>query len=178
MGNIVIYPTDTAQWQALVSEAEVALNYLLGEDIESYLVFLLMRFTEKPEFVKSVLAVDFLESVHGMKHEKSQKLREVGDKSLLFSGLFPQIAQRRRVDLNYFIDVGQTAYSRLAYLVEVSTDLYAGLCHEFVHLTQLLHIMRDISLQRPILSLNEKNQRTLGLENNVFLIMNPEEKRH
>ncbi len=93
MNSLVIYPTDTAQWYALVNEAEVALNDLLGEEVESYLVFLLMRFSAKPEIARSVLAIDFLESEQAAKSQRYQRLRDVGDKSLLLSGLFPLVAR-------------------------------------------------------------------------------------
>ena len=59
MQNIVTYPTSMAQWHALINEATVGAHIRLNEDLESYLVFLLMRFTAKPDMAGSVLAIDF-----------------------------------------------------------------------------------------------------------------------
>lgn len=154
MNSLVIYPTDTAQWYALVNEAEMSLNDVLGEEVESYLVFLLMRFAAKPEIAKSVLAIDFLESEQAAKHDRYQKLRDVGDKSLLLSGLFPLVAKRKRVTVSYFIDLGQTAYSRLANLVEESSknmELFLELCQKFERLAHVLHAMRDVSQEHHLL---------------------------
>ena len=86
MESLVLHPTATAQWHALVNEAESLRHIQLGEELESYLVFLLMRFTEKPEMAHSVLAMDFLDSVKAAGAERRDKLQDVGDKCLLFAG--------------------------------------------------------------------------------------------
>ena len=44
MKRLVLHATDTAQWQALVHEAEAAAECSLSVETESYLVFTLMRF--------------------------------------------------------------------------------------------------------------------------------------
>jgi len=49
MDKIVTYSTSTTQWQTLVTEASQACSITLSEDLESYLVFLLMRFTDSPQ---------------------------------------------------------------------------------------------------------------------------------
>ena len=62
-----------------------------------YLVFLLMRFADKPHCTARIMAEDFLGSqlLHG--EQRADSLREVGDHCLLFSGLFPELAERRLV---------------------------------------------------------------------------------
>jgi hypothetical protein len=99
MENILHGPTPLAEWQALVEEAKHRNSYPINEDIESYLVFLLMRFSEHPEIVHSILATDFLESFERLKMERLALLKNVGDQCLLFAGLFPGRAQKRRVIL-------------------------------------------------------------------------------
>ena len=44
MTRLILEPTSVAQWQALVREAQSECNCNLDETLESYLVFLLMRF--------------------------------------------------------------------------------------------------------------------------------------
>ncbi len=114
METLVLHSSATAQWQALVSEAQAITHTKLGEDMESYLVFLLMRFANHPEIAHSLLAIDFLKSLQSLGRERAENLRDLGDKCLLFAGLFPGRARRRRVRISYFIELGQNAYSSLA----------------------------------------------------------------
>ena len=48
MKSLILHPTDIAQWYALVNEAQVASQLNLTENTESYLVFLLQRFSQTP----------------------------------------------------------------------------------------------------------------------------------
>ena len=57
MSKLVLHPTSTAQWHSLVCEAESASNIYLDEELQSYLVFLLMRFLDKPAMAAKVLAL-------------------------------------------------------------------------------------------------------------------------
>jgi hypothetical protein len=142
MKNIIINPTTTAQWQVLVHEAESACALQLNEDLESYLVFLLMRFTQRPEIAKSVLALEFLQSLHRFGQIRSDMLREVGDKCLIFSGFFPEQSKRRCLPDNYFIHLGQTAYDALSQVTaQHSAELYHLLSISFNSLRNVLHAM-------------------------------------
>src|SRR3990167_10994247 len=107
MARLILGPTSMAQWQKLILEAEQACAVNLDEHVESYLVFLLMRFIEKPEMVTSVLGLEFLEGTQDLSRAREEKLRDVGDKCLLFSGLFPGRAERRCVKVSYFVQLGQ-----------------------------------------------------------------------
>lgn len=146
MESLILHPTATAQWQALVEEAEQASSIYLSEELESYLVFLLMRFAENPMVAQSIMATDFLESFHQLKLLKQEGLRDVGDKCLLFSGLFPGTACRRRVRISYYVKLGQTAYLSLStsYFNKLS-ELFASLGDQFVGLMDILQTMRDIT---------------------------------
>ena len=70
MSQLILHPTDISQWHALVNEAQASTRLILPENTESYLVFLLMRFSQSPELAESVLAVDFLNSMQaaGTRH--------------------------------------------------------------------------------------------------------------
>lgn len=143
MNQLILHPTDISQWYALVNEAQVATSHLLNESTESYLVFLLMRFSQGPKLIESVVALDFLESMHKPRKLRADVLRDVGDKSLLFCGLFPGLAERRRVSLSYFSDMGQAAYLTVSELQDDQTaDLYLQLSVEFLTLQQVLQAMR------------------------------------
>lgn len=143
MKQLILHPTDISQWHALVNEAQAATRLVLNENTESYLVFLLMRFSQGPKLIESVVALDFLESVRKPRPLQVQLLKDVGDKSLLFCGLFPGIAKKRHVSLNYFSDMGQAAYLSVGELQESQTaDLYFQLSAQFITLKQILQAMR------------------------------------
>lgn len=147
MATLVLQPTVTAQWQALIKEAEAANHLALGDDLESYLVFLLMRFMEKPEIAKSVLAMDYLQALQSI-GKQIMRLQEVGDKCLLFAGLFPERAERKRVRISYFVELGQSAYSSIADLSKIElAKFYQVLCKRFVGLMDILHTARDLASQ-------------------------------
>lgn len=148
MKQLILHPTDISQWHALVNEAQAATRLILNENTESYLVFLLMRFSQGPKLIESVVALDFLESVHKPRPMQMQFMRDVGDKSLLFCGLFPGIAAKRHVSLSYFSEMGQAAYLTVSELEEKqAADLYVQLSEQFVILQQILQAMRGECVQ-------------------------------
>ena len=145
MTSLVLQPTDTAQWHALVADAQQACHQQLDEALESYLVFLLMRFTGRPEMAAKLMALEFLEA-QKESPLRTDMLRDVGDQCLLFSGLFPQIAERRLVRVSYFVNIGRTAYDQLASMVDRSNNrLYTRLAEAFVGVMDVLQAMRGLS---------------------------------
>ena len=148
--KLILHPTDTSQWHALVNEAQAATNLVLNESTESYLVFLLMRFSQTTKLIESVIALDFLESMHTPGKRQIDQLRMIGDKSLLFSGLFPGMACRRSVSLEYYVEMGQTAYWMLSEMQATQTALlYRELSDQFSVLQQVLQAMcHDPSLEQ------------------------------
>jgi len=147
MKPLVLQPTEVAQWHALVSEAQVASHRNLEEGLESYLVFLLMRFAGRPELARKIMALEFLQA-QSEKSQKTDRLRDVGDQCLLFSGLFPKIAESRQVKVSYFVALGRSAYDQLASIVDRQSDqIYTRLAHTFVGIMDVLHAMRGLSGQ-------------------------------
>lgn len=148
MKQLILHPTDISQWHALVNEAQAATSLILNENTESYLVFLLMRFSLGPKLVESVVALDFLDAMKKPRLLQKEFLRDVGDKSLLFCGLFPGIASRRNVSLNYYSDMGQAAYLTVGEMQEnQSANLFIQLSEKFMTLQQILQAMRGDYLQ-------------------------------
>jgi hypothetical protein len=146
MDILALYNTPAAQWQALIQEASQSHNSHLSQDLESYLVFLLIRFTTHALLADSVLALEYLDGLHQPGSMKQEQLRDVGDKCLLFSGFYPEQAEKRHVSPTYFVHLGRSAYS------EVATTSYKGLSMLFnelsVHFTDLsntLNTVRELS---------------------------------
>ena len=145
MTTLVLQPTDLAQWHALVNEAQAACDCHLDEPIESYLVFLLMRFADRPEMARKIMALEFLRA-QSPDARQLDSLRDVGDQCLLFSGLFPKIAEKRMVRVSYFVNLGRSAYDQLASLVDRQSErLFSNLAGGFVAAMDVLHAMRGLS---------------------------------
>ena len=153
MSNIIVESSSTAQWQKLIIEAEDACDFQLNEDMESYLVFLLMRFLEKPEFTSKIMAMDYLHSFIAQGQAQQDKLRDVGDHCLLFSGLFPKIAERRQVKISYYVGMGRTAYRHLGDTCKSQLhDFYHQVAESFVPMMDILHVVRGINQRAQLLS--------------------------
>ena len=143
MKNLILHPTDISQWYALVTEAEVAAHQNLNEDTESYLVFLLHRFAQTPQLFESTAAMDFLTALQGPTQLQIEQLKAVGDKSLLLCGLFPGLAERRHVSIDYYSQMGQAAYLTVSERQERATaELYLQLSQYFPNLQKILQAMR------------------------------------
>jgi hypothetical protein len=136
----------TAVWVDIVNEGEKKAGIELGEELESYLVFLLMRYTERPEIAASPLAITYLQGLVGERIMRDFRLRDVADQSLLISGLFPGRAERRRVPVSYYVDLGRSAYQRLSE-DEVSQlgDLFGNVAEHFIEMMDTLHAIRRFS---------------------------------
>ena len=141
MTQLVLQPTATAQWHDLVNEAQQVAHCQLDESLESYLVFLLERFSRRPEMLSRILARDYLETC-SQADPQHEQLRDIGDHCLLFSGLFPQLAERRLVKISYFVSLGRSAYGQIADSGQHIGELYASLAHGFVQLMDILHAIR------------------------------------
>lgn len=145
MARLILEPTSVAQWQALVQEAQTACDRNLDETLESYLVFLLMRFSDRPECTARIMAHDYLESLHLSGTPRIDRLREVGDHCLLFSGLFPQLAERRLVRISYFVDLGRDSYRQLSALLDRGVaSVYGHLSDAFIVMMDILQAMREL----------------------------------
>ena len=146
MSGLILHETALSQWQALVVEAESQAAIQLPHDLEAYLVLLLSRFCQADQLGDTVIALSFLEAQQASGHLRLSLLHDVGDKCLLFAGLYPQLATRRRVNMQYFIQVGQTAYRLLGELKKTSMGLlFADLSQGFVSLMDVLLYCRASS---------------------------------
>ncbi len=136
----------TALWRDLVREAAQRAEVTLDEELESHLVFVLMRHLGDAGLGARVLALDYLEALLAHGSRRAQALRETGDRCLLIAGLFPEQAQRRRVSLGYFIDLGIAAYTAEAEHVRAAlATLYRHLAAAFTALVRALVEMRRLS---------------------------------
>ncbi|THB64122.1 MAG: hypothetical protein D6B27_11010 [Gammaproteobacteria bacterium] len=146
MGVIQTETNETLQWYNLVIEAEGNSECNLPETSESYLVFLLHRFAQKPEIAGSVLALAFLDSMNAIGKSRVNALRDVGDQCLLFAGFFPEQASKKLVNVGYFIDLGRTAYDEISNLHHSeSAEVFEELTEQYLSMLQILHAIRNMN---------------------------------
>lgn len=140
--ELVVFPTALAQWHTLVSEAQMHCGIQLEEVLESYLVFLLMRFVDKPQLMEGMRAIELMEAWQATGQAHYDQLREVGDKCLLQVGLFPKISTYKHLRSDYFINLGQMAYHSLSVICkEASARLFQALADEFRTLVAVLNVI-------------------------------------
>ncbi|KKU81515.1 MAG: hypothetical protein UY07_C0016G0014 [Parcubacteria group bacterium GW2011_GWA1_47_8] len=105
---LILEPTTIASLQTLVKKGEWVAGISLGEDLESYLVWALKRLIDKPKFFSGSLALKFAYAQETVCDKKY--LQEVGDTSLLLTGLFPERSHHLGVDASFFSVIGRTAF--------------------------------------------------------------------
>src|SRR5690348_12830506 len=112
----LLLPTSnpTALWYEIIHEAEHSCALNLKEEVEAYLVFLMMRYIKQPGIAQEIVANNLLKSLNLKHNERSIALKDVADQCLFFSGLFPKIASKRLVKLSYFIKIGRSSYAMIS----------------------------------------------------------------
>ncbi len=144
MSRIIVGSSSTAEWQKLVHDGEIASDTQLGEELQSYLVFLLMRYLAKPDLTNRIMALEYIDSLASSGSIQKEQLRDVGDSCLLFSGFFPKVADKRRVNVGYYVGMGQSAYHQLAEICqEKMSDLFHCVGDGFVRLMDVLQAIRS-----------------------------------
>jgi hypothetical protein len=143
---VVAEGTSTALWQGLVRDAQARASRQLGDDLESYLVFTLMRHQADARLAGRTMAIEWLETLLCSGRKRENGLRDVGDGCLLIAGLFPEQAQRRRVSLSYFQDIGSDAYRHLGSIAGGGLDrLFRQLAAAFAELVRVLFELRRLA---------------------------------
>jgi hypothetical protein len=146
MAQIVTSASQTELWHELVREGEDRAHARLNEDAESYLVFTLMRHSRDTPLAHRTMALELLEALQREGRVREQDLRDVGDRCLLIAGFYPELAQRRRVPLSYFVELGRSAYGQLGEELRAAlAALYAGLARGFGDLVRVLLEVRRLS---------------------------------
>jgi len=146
MSQVQTEQTATAQWQNLVRDAARFNGVNLDEELESYLVFLLMRYMQEPSLASKVVALEYLNGVQAQGCEREEMMRDVGDQCLLFSGLFPKLAERRLVKISYYVNIGRSAYLNLSELTQAAlANMYNNLSQSFVILMDTLQAIRNMN---------------------------------
>src|SRR6476469_6199942 len=114
-----------------------------------YLVDLLCRFTRPDtritfnDDLSEPLALRLKRALDAAGMERRARLRNMGDVSLFMSGFYSDSLRRRAVDLDYYVSMGEYAYSSLAQRDEDAFgEVYSELGRKFV---PFMDVLTDIS---------------------------------
>ncbi len=127
-----------ALWYDLVRDGARRIQITLPEAVESYLVFVLLRHQRDAALGGRILALEKLDAMDRTGPERADALRDVGDRCLLIAGLFPRLAERRRVGPEYYAALGRSAYA------DVATATRAGYAELFAQLARTFDAMRQV----------------------------------
>ena len=139
-----------------------------GALTEHYLVQLLATYAAQP-IEDRPLALKMLESVEAPPRERRHQLREIGDTSLYVSGFWTESLCDKLVDVDYYIDLGGTAYGELArggskWSGDPFGDVFAELAANFARFVEVLMVIRrrttHVASHEDIVRLYQRWQRT------------------
>lgn len=127
----------------VVTEALSAVDLDASEPAGWYLVGLLgefttARLTDEPLGMK-------LASAAGSPGQRVRTLKEVGDTSLYVAGFFAESLTRSLVDVDYYVGIGQTAYTQLARSLGTKKsigEVYEELAAKFPQFVDVLALVR------------------------------------
>jgi len=140
-------------FQEAVEEAFVERKIKTFPYIKSYLVDILKHYLfvenlydmedSSGKKTRSTLAEMLLTAQQLGVQEKREKLKKLADSSLYISGFFSDSFQRKIIDIDYYVDMGKTAYSELSYNVDEDTfaQLYKEIARQFIPLVDVLSVI-------------------------------------
>ena len=139
-----------------------------GVRVEHYVVQLLAGYAVR-QIESTPLALRMLAAAGAPLRERRRHLRRIGDTSLYVSGFWSDSLEGRMVDVDYYIEMGGTAYGELARGDALSTgdplgDVFGELAGNFVRFVGALALIsRRVAAptsDRDILRLYRQWQRT------------------
>jgi hypothetical protein len=142
--KILTEATVVALWHGVLQDAQSASKIILHADLEAYLIFMLMRYASYQQLAREVMATKFLSGMQSTATQRDLCLQKVGDQCLLITGLFPAVAEKRRVKLSYYIEMGQLAYEVIS---RKNNDVFSALSKQFIPLMDILQNFRPYTPQ-------------------------------
>jgi len=139
-----------------------------GALTEHYLVQLLATYAAQP-IQAQPLALKMLEAVEATPRERRTHLREIGDTSLYVSGFWGESLADKLVDVDYYIDLGGSAYGELArggtgWTGDPFGDVFGELAANFARFVEVLmmisHRTTHVARNEDVVRLYQRWQRT------------------
>ncbi len=142
MQIIDIHLAEMAGWRALLSKAQFVAKLELHTMLEEYLVRMLYRTTRDPMPVSYDEPSDYIRAVVGRPIKDPEDLRVVGDRCLMFAGLFSEHAIGKDVSIAYFVKIGQAAYQEFGQYA--GDPVFWMLSEFFVDVMDVLQTLREV----------------------------------
>ncbi len=157
MKDIFVSPTEF--FYDLVSEAisqrDMDTNPLAVKYLSELLLFYMNAdnlFSEQDDSGKrrqSTLAEMYLKAINAEEsHIKNDLLKRLGDTSLYISGFFASSLKKKVIDIDYYIDMGGTAFANLAYSIDnhLYQELYGEFAENFIDFVDVITWVSQNSL--------------------------------
>lgn len=171
--------TPAEYFKELVDTALARQHVQAGEFTAYYLVNLLCRFVRPDARVGASdqgqpLAFRLKRALESGGSEQRAQLRDLGDVSLFTSGFFSDSLQRRSIDVDYYVSMGEYAYSSLSRNDgDAFADVFGELARRFVGYMDVLAEISErtaITTSNDVLRLYEKFLRTGSVRDGKKLI--------
>jgi hypothetical protein len=143
-----VHRTVTEFFHEKVTEALKTEHVEVTEPTEFYLVNLLCDFTRSEKVDAEPLVIKMAQATVATPDERVKALKEVGDTTLYVSGFFADSLTRRLVDVEYYIALGEAAYSQLAGMRSAANqnqllhEVYGELSQKFPRFVDVLQAIR------------------------------------
>ncbi|HEY2899616.1 MAG TPA: hypothetical protein VGL59_03490 [Polyangia bacterium] len=116
-----------------------------GTLTEHYVVQLLAAYGSQP-IEERPLALRMMAALDATPRERRTKLREIGDTSLYVSGFWTDSFMNKPIDVDYYIDMGGTAYGELArggpgWSGDPFGDVFGDLAANFARFVEVLMLV-------------------------------------
>lgn len=139
MTSLALHTRDTAHWRALVTAAEASAQSCLDDDLESYLVMLLLRFARRGQRAGEP---PVLGAGGASETLTTEGLIDAGDRCLVIAGLMPDQALAQGLPVRHFVDTGRYAFEEAAR--RTANPIFRRLADQFVDLMDVLQVMRTL----------------------------------
>jgi hypothetical protein len=134
--------TPVEYFKELVESALVRQHVHAGDLTEYYLVNLLCQYVRLDASAdadhQQPLAVRLIRAMETGGVEQRARLRSLGDFSLFTTGFFSDSLNRRSVDVDYYVSMGEYAYASLSRAEDAFREVFAELARKFVGFSDVL----------------------------------------
>jgi hypothetical protein len=149
-------------------ESALARQHLQAGDMtEYYLVNLLCQYVRLDHTAQTdhgePLAVRLARALQTGGTEQRARLRSLGDFSLFTAGFFSDSLNRRQVDVDYYVSMGEYAYASLSRAEDAFKEVFSELSRKFVGFSDVLADISErtaLTSNHDVLRLYEKWLRT------------------
>jgi hypothetical protein len=123
----------------VVRETKETHGYDLPVELESYIVFLLASYLDRPNFLPES---SFAEVYLKLERPYTQNAKQLGDACLFVTGVFPTYGARKGLDITYYSNIGKSSYSMASEYLNI--NLFDNLSTHFDVLREFI----DISINK------------------------------